>query len=182
MAHLLRRHGLAIDTWSENRVNGGSLRLIVKHADKARDQAAVPAPYNWRNDLRLFAAKTEANKYDCVARLELSKKRGERIWAYAASTKANTLLQYYGIGPDLITAFAERSPEKWGRYTVGTNIPIVSEDAMRRANPDVLFVGAWQFADAFARRESALMETGTRLIVPLPRVHTLGSEALAKAA
>jgi hypothetical protein len=81
-----------------------------------------------------------------------------------------------------VTAFAERSPEKWGRYTVGTNIPIVSEDTMRRANPDALLVGAWQFADAFARRESALMETGTRLIVPLPRVHTLGSEALAKAA
>lgn len=183
MTHLLRRHGLAIDTWSEHAVNGGSLRLVVKHEGKARQQAAVPeTDQGWRRALQVFAAKTEANKYDVLSKLHLLKTQGWRVFGYAASTKANTLLQYYGIGPDLIEAFAERSPEKWGRYTVGTNIPIVSEDAMRLAKPDALLVGAWQFADAFARRESAMLAAGTRMIVPLPRLHTLGSEAFARAA
>lgn len=176
MAHLLRRHGLAIDTWSEHRINGGSLRLVVKHADKAREQAPAPeAEHGWRRALREFAAKTEANKHDVLGHLRARRALGQPVYGYAASTKANTLLQYYGIGPDLVTAFAERSPEKWGRYTV-TGIPIVSEEEVRRAEPAALFLGAWQFADAFRRREAALVAGGTDLIVPLPRLDILRRE------
>ncbi len=176
MAHLLRRHGLGVDTWSEHAINGGSLRLVVKHADKARNQApARETEHGWRTALREFAAKTEANRHDVLSHLRARKAMGHRVLGIAASTKFSTLAQYYGIGPDLVEAIGERSPEKVGRYTV-TGIPIVSEEEMRDRRPDALLACAWQFADAFKRRESALLAGGTELIVPLPRLEIVRPE------
>ena len=87
---------------------------------------------------------------------------------YGASTKGNTILQYYGLDASLITTAAERSPEKWGKYTVGTGIPIVSESDARDAQPDYFLVLPWAFLDEFYDREAEWRKKGGKFLVPLP--------------
>lgn len=172
LQRILAPHGLKIAQISRHPVNGGSLRLVCRHTARHEYAGPVLPP----TALAQFKDEVERNRGEVLAHLHRFKSRGASIYGYAASTKANTLLQYYGIGPDLITAFAERSPDKWGKQTVATGIPIISEAEMRAARPDYLFVGAWQFANAFLAREKPLLDAGTRFIVPLPTVQIVGGD------
>ena len=67
-----------------------------------------------------------------------------------------------------MTAAAERSPEKWGKYTIGTWIPIISEKQARIDNPDYFLVLPWAFIDEFVEREKEWHKSGGKFIVPLP--------------
>ena len=95
-------------------------------------------------------------------------KQGKKVWVYGASTKGNTLLQYCGLDQRLISAAAERNSSKWGRVTVGTRIPIVSEEDARRARPDYMLVLPWHFLDEFMQREKGYLAAGGRFIIPSP--------------
>ena len=103
-----------------------------------------------------------------------AKAEGKKVYGYGASTKGNTLLQLFGITPDLVTAIAERSPYKFGLLTVGTNIPICSEEEMRAANPDYLLVLPWHFIDEFVKREQDFISKGGKLVVPCPTFQVIG--------
>ena len=94
---------------------------------------------------------------------------GKKIYIYGASTRGNTLLQYFDIDNKLITAAAERNPYKWGKRTVGSNIPIVSETDARNDNPDYFLVLPWYFRDEFIKREKAYLSNGGKFIFPLPK-------------
>ena len=78
------------------------------------------------------------------------------------------MLQYFGLDHHLITAAAERNPDKWGKVTVGTRIPIVSEDEARMTKPDYFLVLPWHFLNEFREREKDYLLSGGRFIVPLP--------------
>jgi len=106
--------------------------------------------------------------------LHQAKAEGKKVYGYGASTKGNTLLQLFGITPDLMIAIAERSPYKFGLQTVGTNIPIVSEAEMRAANPDYLLVLPWHFVDEFVKREQDFIANGGKLVVPCPTFQVIG--------
>jgi len=101
--------------------------------------------------------------------IKQEKERGKKIWVYGASTKGNTLLQYFGLDKTLIDGAAERSPYKFGLRTVGTDIPIYSEVEMRKANPDYLLILPWHFIDEFKRREAPYLMAGGHFIVPCPK-------------
>jgi hypothetical protein len=118
-----------------------------------------------------FRERVEIQKSKLVGFLQRTKERGETVLGYGASTKANTLLQYYGIGPELLPCIAEKNERKWGLYTVGTGIPIISEAEMRAMEPDYLLVLPWHFINGFLHREKELRESGTKFIVPLPEFH-----------
>ena len=68
----------------------------------------------------------------------------------------------------MIRAASERGPERWGKYTVGTWIPIGSEAEARAAGPDYFLVLPWAFFDEFYDREKPWREKGGKFIVPLP--------------
>ncbi len=181
---LLERHGLRIDGASHNATNGGSIRLIVRHGPVREPDP--PGRYQCHDTaIRLgnFAQEVEGLKRDTLALLRDLKTQGKTVWGIGASTKFNTLAQYYGLGPDLITAIGERNPDKWGRVTVGTNIPITSEEHMRSANPDYLLIGPWHFLDNFRQREAEFERRGGKWLVPLPHLTVkgrpdLGSDAV----
>jgi len=78
-------------------------------------------------------------------------------------------LQYFGLDNTKIVAAAERNPDKWGKRTVGTNIPIVSEAEARAAGPDYFLVLPWHFMTEFKERERIFLEQGGKFIVPLPK-------------
>jgi hypothetical protein len=94
--------------------------------------------------------------------------KGRKVYVYGASTKGNTVLQYFGLDHRVITAAAERNPQKWGKVTVGTRIPIVSEEEARRARPDYFLVLPWHFLREFQERERDYLHAGGRFILPAP--------------
>ena len=93
--------------------------------------------------------------------------QGREISAYGASTKGNTLLQVFGLDHSLIRSAADRNPEKWGKYTVGTWIPIVSE-AEARVCADHFLVLPWHFLPEIRERERDFLAREGKLIAPLP--------------
>ena len=87
---------------------------------------------------------------------------------FISNLTKNVILQYYGLDHTLIEAAAERSPAKWGKYTVGSMIPCVSEEKARKAQPDYFLVLPYAFFDEFYEREHEWREKGGKFIVPLP--------------
>jgi hypothetical protein len=104
--------------------------------------------------------------------LRNERRQGREISAYGASTKGNTLLQVFELNHTVIRSAAERNPEKWGKYTVGTWIPIVSE-AEARAHADNFLVLPWHFMDEIQMRERDFLARGGKLVAPLPNLRVI---------
>ena len=95
-------------------------------------------------------------------------KNGKTIYGYGASTKGNTSLQFFDLNPLLVKKISDRDPNKWNKKTVGTEIPIISEEQARKDNPDYFFILPWHFVDYFKSRESDYLKSGGKFIVSLP--------------
>lgn len=185
--HLVRRHGLEIVDVELNDVNGGSIRAYIRRGDAAPDVFGDPTyralarervgrlraqeealALGTEKPYRDFAFWVERVRGDVVGFVKDVVARGRTVYVYGASTKGNTLLQYFGLDRSLIAGAADRNPDKWGRVTVGTGIPIVSEEEARAARPDYFLVLPWHFMEEFQRREEEYLLGGGRFIVPLP--------------
>jgi len=100
-------------------------------------------------------------------------KAGKRVYVYGASTRGNTILQYCGLDYRLIKKATDANPEKWGRKTVGTLIPIVSKEEARRDRPDYFLILPHHFLQEIAAAEAEYLERGGKFIVPLPNFRIL---------
>jgi hypothetical protein len=121
-----------------------------------------------------FARRIEALKEQTVTWLQQQKEANKKVIGYGASTKGNVLLQYYGIGTDLLPCIADANKKKWGLCTIGTGIPIISEEEMRRMKPDYLLALPWFFVKYFLEREKDLLAGGTRFVTPQPQLRVIG--------
>jgi hypothetical protein len=130
--------------------------------------------YNTPEIWATFYEKLQKLKQQTYDFIYNEKSKGKKIWGYGASTKGNTLLQYFNLDHTLIDGIAERSPYKYGLKTVGTNIPIFSEENMRKANPDYLLVLPWHFINEFIEREQEYLRNGGKFIVPCPNFEIIG--------
>ena len=162
---MFESNGLEIFKIEENDINGGSYRIFARH-DKG---TGIPLNEKYTlEDLRAFGRRLEENRDKCVNFITQEVLKGKTVYVYGASTKGNVILQYYGLDSTLIKAAAERSPEKWGKYTIGSWIPIVSEEEARQAKPDYFLVLPWAFFNEFYEREKDWRVGGGQFIVPLP--------------
>ena len=195
MEKLLKKAGLKIVDCQVNDVNGGSFRIYIKKKKSAVTSFAT-APYRdvcnvrveslikWEKGLKLdkeeiwldFYNRIEALKKETVDFIKAEKAKGKVICGYGASTKGNTLLQYFGLDNTLIDAIAERSPYKFGLKTIGTNIPILSEEDVRAMNPDYMLVLPWHFIAEFVKREDEFLSKGGKFIVPCPTFEIIGKQ------
>jgi len=179
--YLLGKHGLAMFGVQTNDVNGQSYRLFCCHANRVEDfkkRCDLDSPEYYRgleaglDDPNFYSDwfdELEANRNDCRNFIFDEVKKGKRVWVYGASTKGNTILQYYDLDSSVIEGAADRSPSKWGKVTVGTGIPIHSEEHAREQRPDYFLALPYAFINQFVKREHAFMERGGRFIVPLPQ-------------
>lgn len=165
LRYLFENNGLEIFKIEENNVNGGSYRIFARHFHGTGISLKEKVT---REDIISFARRIEKNRDRCVEFIRNEVSRGKRVYVYGASTKGNVILQYYGLDHTLITAAAERSPEKWGKYTIGTWIPIISEEEARAAQPDYFLVLPWAFFNEFYEREKVWRMCGGKFILPLP--------------
>lgn len=176
------KHGLHIYDVEENDINGGSYRLYVRHLDsdspsmdgdmqrRCHEAFFAESQLGSQDSWRLWHRSAMANLRKVVEFLQATKRLGKRTWIYGASTKGNMILQAAGIGPDLVDAAADKSQEKWGKFT-STGVPIGPEESMRTENPDFLLVLPYAFLHEFVERERAWMSGGGKFIVPLPDFH-----------
>jgi hypothetical protein len=200
LEHLLGLHEFEVVDVELNDVNGGSYRAYIRNRganpaafgneDYRREAAArVAALRKKESDLRLdtakpyldFAGRVEKLKQQAVTFIREEVAQKKVVYVYGASTKGNTILQYLGLDKTLITAAAERNPDKWGKVTVGTRIPIVSEADARNAKPDYFLVLPWHFLKEFEEREKEYLSTTGQFIVPCPKFAVIGNERRATA-
>jgi SAM-dependent methyltransferase len=167
-----------------NNVNGGSFSVTAGHRSSTVE--ADGAVINWLIDqetrlgltsptpFRAFEERVYRHRDDLSSLLRTLKSDGKSVLGYGASTKGNVLLQFCNIDVTLLPAIGEVNPDKFGRVTPGTEIPIIPEDDVRAANPDYLFVLPWHFREGIVRREKEFLRRGGRIIFPLPEIEIVG--------
>jgi len=183
--YLLDMHDLKVFDLELNDVNGGSFRLYVKHKDCKK----YPISKNLCN-LREYEKRMRLNDYRTYDRfakrisclrtkaydfIKKEVEKGKKVYVYGASTKGNTILQFYNLNNKLMKAAAERNPDKWGKKTIGTLIPIISEEQARREKADYFLILPWHFIKEFKEREKDYLNAGGKFIVPLPKFEIIGS-------
>lgn len=177
---LLSQFDLKVVDVQLNDINGGSFRVFVQHKNKSIDNESLKHITELREkekNLNLdtnqpfdaFIKRINAEKDKIVTFINNEVYAGKIVHGYGASTKGNTLLQFYNLDKKLIPFIADRNPDKWGRRTIGTDIPIISEEESHSKNPDYFLILPWHFIKEFKEREKVYLKNGGKLIVPLPQ-------------
>jgi hypothetical protein len=120
-----------------------------------------------------FAERTKLHKENLMNLIKSLVADGKKIFGYGASTKGNVLLQYCGLTEKEIPFIAEVNPEKFGSFTPGTNIPIISEEEAKLMKPDYFLVLPWHFKNNILSREEEYMSNGGKFILPLPQIEII---------
>jgi len=120
-----------------------------------------------------FAKNTLLHKKNLTDLVKALNSDGKKIFGYGASTKGNVLLQYCNFNSKDIPFIAEVNSEKFGTYTPGTNIPIISEKDAKAMNPDYFLVLPWHFKNGILAKEEEFMSKGGKFIFPLPEIEII---------
>lgn len=187
MLHLLERHDLQVFDLELNNVNGGSFRLYIKHildntkeinSKKIEEVKRIEGKMHLSEPFAYFEfdRNIQRQREDMRQLLSETKQKNKKIFIYGASTRGLVILEYCGID-DKITPFAtDKNSDKWGKYLSGTGIRIIPLEEYRRLKPDFLLVLPYQYANEIAYQESAFMDGGGQLIIPLPVPKILDKE------
>jgi hypothetical protein len=164
LVELYERNGLEIYHVEENDTQGGSYQLWARHLN----QGSIP----YEEDIStLDSFFSEITHNGQVLRDTLETYKDKNCYVYGASTKGNTMLQLWDLGKYFKGA-AEIHTDKLGRYTVGTNIPIVHEDDARK-DADVFFVPNFGFKDMFVEKEKEWIANGGTMVFAMPDVEII---------
>ena len=177
---LMEKHGLKIFHVEKNDLYGGSIRAYMTHKNN-NEISTLPSVQNIiqdENNLGLddmtiyneFADRVNKIKDKLRKFISEQVNNGKTVYVYGASTKGNTLLQFCDFDTDLIAKAVDRDKNKIGKMTIGTKIPIISEEQARLEHPDFLLVLPWHLIDFFKEREYDYLKSGGKLIVPIPKV------------
>jgi hypothetical protein len=180
---ILDRAGLRVIDVQMNAVNGGSFAVtackptasyksnvpIIKWMLKQERSMGLDTlkPYQ---DFERRVFEHRANLVDLIESLVAD---GKKIVGYGASTKGNVLLQFCGLTTRQIPCIAEVNDDKFGSFTPGTNIPIVSEQEARKLNPDYFLVLPWHFKNGILEREKEYLANGGKFIFPMPEIEII---------
>ena len=189
---VLAAHGLAVVDVDELPTHGGSLRVHAAHdarlerapalrADRVgelreRERSAGLEGPAWYD---AFQPRIEATKRNLLRFLIDAKERGETVVGYGAPGKGNTLLNYCGIGPDLLDYTVDRNPYKQGRFTPGTHIPIHAPERIAETRPDHVLILPWNLVDEIRAQLSYIDEWKGSFVVAIPEVATSVPEGVA---
>jgi 2-polyprenyl-3-methyl-5-hydroxy-6-metoxy-1,4-benzoquinol methylase len=180
---VFRSHDLTIFDVEELPTHGGSLRVYSRHAGGSSGPASsrVTELKNRElaagvHDLRsysCFAERVRETKRALLDFLISVKRNGKSIVGYGAPAKANTLLNYCGIGTDFLDYTVDVSPHKQGSYLPGTHIPIYHPDKLRETRPDYVLILPWNIREEIIAQMACVREWGGRFVVPIPRLEVI---------
>jgi hypothetical protein len=181
---ILEKAGLKLIDVVMNAVNGGSFAVTAAKASnktlkpnnavidwllgqEERMGLNTPRPY------REFEERTFRHRDDLRRLINALNADGKKVLGYGASTKGNVVLQFCGFTAKDIPAIAEVNPEKFGRFTPGSRIPIVSEAEAKAMKPDYFLVLPWHFKDGIVKREQEFLSSGGKMIFPFPEIEII---------
>lgn len=177
LKRLFQRHRLSIVDVERLQIHGGSLRIFAVHAGTAPVQASVERilrqESTWVRDgayYKSFESKVESLRRQLIDLLQTIKADGKRIAVYGASAKGSTLLNYFGIGRDVLDFVVDRSTVKQGRYTPGTRLEISDPSRLIDEQPDYCLLLTWNFVDEILSQQAQYRQRGGKFIVPIPEV------------
>lgn len=186
LEYVLKKADLKIVDAILNDINGGSIRCYATHIDnfvyknklawqriKLLRQEEFDMELDTDKPYKNFQDRINVHKDKLTSLLKMLQKEGKSVHVYGASTKGNTILQWCGIDNRLVDVAAERNPDKYGAYTLGTDIPIVSEAESRVMKPDYYLVLPWHFKEEFIQREQEVLKSGVGMIFPLPNIEMI---------
>ena len=178
VARVFERNGLRVCDVDELPTHGGSLRVFAQRADTgalavaasvgamlARERTAGMATAPYYQD---FQPRAEKIKDELLQFLIDAKRSGKTVAAYGAAAKGNTLLNFAGVRPDLISFVVDRNPAKQGKYMPGSRIPIVAESALKESHPDNVLILPWNLAPELYDQLSYVRQWGGRLVSAVP--------------
>ena len=177
---LLSKFDLKVGDIQLNDINGGSFRVVVQHKEKSIDNKSLEHITELREKEKNLSLHTNRQFDAFIKRINDEKDKlvtfiknevstGKIVHCYGASTKGNTLLQFYDLDKKLVQFIADKNPDKWGRRTIGTDISIISEEESHSMNPDYFLILPWHFIKEFKEREKDYLKNGGKLLVPLPQ-------------
>jgi SAM-dependent methyltransferase len=176
--NLLEKHNLEVFDLELRDLNGGSFRTYIALKGKRRITKAVKnleakekhLGLNKKKIYKEFAKRITDNKKNLFNFIKQKNKDGKIIYLYGASTRGNTLLQFFNLNSKLIKFAVERNPEKWGKKIASVGIPIISEEQARKDKPDYMLILPWFFKEEFLKRERKYLDQGGHFIFPLPKL------------
>jgi hypothetical protein len=180
--YLSKAHALKIIDVDELPTHGGSLRVYFAHGDNDRPVSErVSTLLRSESDSGLhdieaykgFDKSVWKVKRDLVKFLIECQQSGLKVCGYGAPGKGNTLLNYCGIGPDLLPYTVDRNPYKHGRYTPGRHIPILPVEAIDERRPDVVLILPWNLKDEIVDQMRHISDWGGKFAVPIPRLEII---------
>jgi len=176
MSLLLSKHDLEIFDVEKNDVNGGSFRAYIARRGRFPVRESVEEMKEFENELfsmkpsiySTFAKNVQRVRSQLSEFITDQTENGRTVYVYGASTRGNTILQYCKLDQHLIKKATDANPEKWGRKTPGTQIPIVSKDEARKDEPDFFLILPHHFLKEIMKEEREYLESGGKFIIPLP--------------
>jgi NDP-4-keto-2,6-dideoxyhexose 3-C-methyltransferase len=197
---LFEEHGLEIFDVEYNGVNGGSMRTYIRKdttrvnngveilptVDNAKMRVFMVIErerqfFNDAGDIGIyFNTKIEDTRTKIVQFINRTNRAGQTVAVMGASTKGNTILQYFDLTDADIIHAAEINPDKFGKRTVGSNIPIISQKESMKHHVDYYLILPWGFIDNFIDRNRSYLMNGGQFIVPLPEPRVIGMDAEGK--
>ena len=176
--NILRRNGLQIFSVDNLSVHGGSNRIYACHMDSCVIGDSVKENLKEEKDFgvdnfetyKVFAERVKQSKEVLNRKLSNLTKNGKRIVSIGATSKSSTVFNYCGIDSSLIECVTDTTPAKQGLFTPGSHIPVVSRDSVNLNDYDYAFLGAWNFKEVIANKESEFVKNGGKFITHVPEV------------
>jgi methylation protein EvaC len=161
--------------------HGGSMRYVLAHKDAYPIKSSVGKLLDQEHaqgldkfsTLANFKKNVEDSRKDLVNLLKELKSQGKSVAGYAATSKSTTILNYCGIGPELIDYICDTTPIKQGKFSPGMHIPIVPHEYFVKNPPDFAFLFAWNHAEEVMAKERAFVKAGGKWITHVPKVRIL---------
>jgi hypothetical protein len=176
-------HGLTLYDVDELPTHGGSLRIYGRRTEDSAKQVTERAEelaqrerdagFEQVETYLSYGEEVKRAKWELLELLMGAKRDGKRVVGYGAPAKGNTLLNYCGIGTDLLDFTVDLNPHKQGHYLPGTHIPIKPPDAIRDTKPDLVLILPWNLKDEIMEQLDHVRDWGGRFVVRTPRLEIL---------
>jgi SAM-dependent methyltransferase len=172
------RNGLSVFDVEELPTHGGSLRVYAQRKDTGIHKLShnvakllereTAAGMNRTAFYTGFQAKANKVKNDLLVFLIEAQRAGKTVAGYGAAAKGNTLLNYAGVGPDLLPYVVDRNPAKQDKFLPGCRIPIAAEEHLKENRPDFVLILPWNLRTEVVEQLAYIREWGGQFITAVP--------------